>query len=482
MVTEHVDIVIVGAGISGIAAAHHIRQQFPERRVVILERRESLGGTWHLFTYPGIRSDSDMYTLGYPFRPWTGGQAIAGGADILQYLRDTARESGIEPWIRYGHAVTRVSWSSSEARWTVQATAGDQDHTLSCAFLIMCTGYYRYDEGYTPDFEGEADFVGEVVHPQKWGDTEHAGKRVVVIGSGATAITLIPNLAKDAEHVTMLQRSPTYVVDLPGRDEIADRLQRVLPARVAHKAVRWKRIGMATFTYWLARTRPQMVRARIIDEVRNALGPDYDVEKHFTPRYDPWDQRVCVAPDGDLFAAIRSGKASVVTDTIERFTERGIRLDSGEELEADLIVTATGLQLQFLGGIELVVDDQILEAHDLLAYKGMMFGDVPNLAMLLGYTNASWTLKANLTAEYVCRLLTHMDRHNYDICVPTNKDPSLERVPVLDFQAGYVKRSLHRFPQQGSKAPWRVYQNYLLDLMAAHFASIEDEAMEFRRA
>jgi monooxygenase len=487
-VTEHVDVMIVGAGLSGIGAACHLRRSLPEKSFVILESRESIGGTWDLFRYPGIRSDSDMYTLGYSFRPWVGAKAIADGPAILEYVRDTAREHGVDAHVRFRHRVKRATWSSEEARWSVEVERaregeGERDVEIvrfTAGFLYMCTGYYDYARGYTPELPGIERFRGPIVHPQQWPeDLEYAGRRVIVIGSGATAMTLVPALAKDAGHVVMLQRSPTYVVSRPAHDAIADWLRGRVPERVAYDLVRWKNVllGMAFFKY--ARSRPAIVKKRLIEMVRAELGPSYDVDKHFTPRYAPWDQRLCLVPDSDLFESLRAGRASVVTDRIETLTERGIRLASGEELEADVIVTATGLSLQFLGAIEIAVDGRTIEPGKLLNYKGMMFSDVPNLACAFGYTNASWTLKADLTSEYVCRLLQHMDAIGARQCTPRLRDPSIGEEPFLDFSSGYIQRALAHFPKQGSKRPWKLYQNYVLDIVTLRYGKVDDGTMDF---
>ncbi len=480
---EHVDVLIVGAGLSGIGAGHHLQANCPGKSYAILEAREAIGGTWDLFRYPGIRSDSDMYTLGYSFRPWKDAQAIADGPAILEYVRDTARDGGIDRRIRFNHRVVNAEWSSADARWSVEAERSDTGETvrLTCGFLFMCTGYYRYDEGYAPDFAGTERFAGPIVHPQHWsGDLDYTGKRVVVIGSGATAVTLVPALAERAEHVTMLQRSPSYIVSLPGRDPVADLLRDRLPAKLAYSLLRWKNVTVTTLFYQLSRRFPRLVKALIRKGVESRLPPGHDVDPHFTPRYDPWDQRVCLVPDDDLFDALRSGRASIVTDEIETFTERGVRLASGAELEADLIVTATGLNMLALGGTRLAVDGREVELSETLGYKGMMLSDVPNMAVVIGYTNASWTLKCDLTCQYICRLLNHMDEHGYRQCTPRNRDPSLPTRPFVDLKSGYVQRSIDQFPRQGLTAPWRLYQNYLRDTIMLRFGPLEDDAMELR--
>jgi monooxygenase len=481
---EHLDVLIVGAGLSGIGAGYHLQSECPEKSYAILEARNRIGGTWDLFRYPGIRSDSDMYTLGYSFRPWEQAESIADGPSILDYIRATAAEHGIDRHIRFGHRVTRAEWFPDECRWVVEAVRVDTGATvrLTCGFLFMCSGYYRYDEGYLPQFPGAERFAGRIVHPQEWTeDIDYDAKRVVVIGSGATAVTLVPALAKAAGHVTMLQRSPSYVISLPPQDAIAKALRRVLPARLAYSIVRWKNVLLTLLSFQLSRRRPELMKKLIRKGVERRLPADYDIDTHFGPSYDPWDQRLCLVPDGDLFEAISAGRASVVTDRIERFTERGILLHSGRELEADLIVTATGLNLLALGGLQIVVGGRELSLPETLGYKGMMLSGVPNFAFAIGYTNASWTLKCDLTCEYVCRLLNHMDAHGYDYCMPVNKDPSIKGEPFIDFSSGYVQRAIDQFPRQGQRAPWRLYQNYALDIIALRMRPLEDGVLEFSR-
>jgi cation diffusion facilitator CzcD-associated flavoprotein CzcO len=478
---EHLDVLIVGAGLSGVGAAWHLQDRSPRKSYAILETRDQLGGTWDLFRYPGIRSDSDMHTLGYRFKPWTASKSISDGASILDYVRQTAREHGIDERIRYRHRVIAAEWSSEEAHWTVEAERTDTGETvrLTCNFLWTCSGYYRYDEGYTPEFEGVERFAGPVVHPQHWPeDLDYSGKKVVVIGSGATAVTLVPSMAKEAEHVTMLQRSPTYIASLPAEDPIATRLRRRLPERAAYAVVRWKNVLIQAAFYQLSRRRPELIKRWIRKGVVRSLPPGYDVDKHFKPKYNPWDQRMCLVPDGDLFRAISKGEASVVTDKIATFTEGGIELESGKQLEADVVVTATGLNLLFIGGMRLAVDGEEVDLPSKMTYKGMMLSGVPNCAFTVGYTNASWTLKADLTSEYVCRLLNHMDAHGYRRCVP-EVDPSVTEQPLLDFTSGYVQRSLHQFPKQGSKEPWKLRQNYALDIRTIRRGPIDDGAMQF---
>jgi monooxygenase len=481
--TEHVDVLIVGAGLSGIGAAHHLQRQRPRDSYAILEARASIGGTWDLFRYPGIRSDSDMHTLGYRFRPWVEQKAIADGDSILRYVRETAREAGIDRKIRFDRRVVGASFSSADGLWTVTAeSAAGERETLTCGFLWMCSGYYDYDAGYTPEFPGIEKFEGEVIHPQHWPeDAAYAGKRVVVIGSGATAVTLVPALAEDAAQVTMLQRSPTYIVSVPGEDAIANRLRKALGDRRAYAVVRWKNVLLQSFFYRLSRRRPRFMRKLIRRGVVNALPPGYDVDTHFNPRYNPWDQRVCLVPDSDLFEAIADGSAEIVTDRIETFTEGGIALESGRVLEADVVVTATGLQLKFLGGAALTVDGEDPDIAHGMVYKGMMLSGVPNCAFTLGYTNASWTLKADLVAEYVCRLLAHMEARGFDVCAPEATDPSLTEEPLLDFSSGYVLRSLAELPKQGSKEPWKLRQNYPVDLRSLRFGPVDD-SMRFARS
>lgn len=480
---EHFDVLIVGAGLSGIGAGAHLKMECPGKTFAILEGRAAMGGTWDLFRYPGIRSDSDMYTLGYRFRPWNDPKAIADGPAILRYIRETAAEFGLDPAIRYGHRVRHASWSSEDARWTVEAETGEDKTPVrfTCGFLYLCTGYYQYESGYTPEWPGTESFKGRIVHPQKWtDDIEYEGKRVIVIGSGATAVTLVPALAEKAAHVTMLQRSPTYIVSLPSEDRIANLLRSVLPARAAYTITRWKNVLWGMFFYYLSRNHARLMKRIIAKGVKKEVG----VEKlrHFNPTYNPWDQRLCLVPDGDLFKSIREGRASVVTDRIETFTEQGIRLKSGRELEADLIVTATGLVLKLMAGLTLEVDRQPVNMSEKVAYKGMMYNDVPNLASAFGYTNASWTLKCDLTAQYVCRLINHMDRRGFDSCTPRLNDPTVKREPALDFNSGYVLRALNEIPSQGSKTPWRVHQNYVKDIRMLRYGDLEDGTMEFGKS
>jgi monooxygenase len=479
--TDHVDVLIVGAGLSGIGAAYHLQSRCPDRTYTILEARDAVGGTWDLFRYPGIRSDSDMYTLGYSFKPWQNAKAIADGPSILEYVRETARENDIDRHIRFGHRVVSAEWSSDDACWTVEAEHDCLRLRITCSFLFVCSGYYRYSAGYTPDFAGLDRFGGTLVHPQHWPeDLDYRGKRVVVIGSGATAVTLVPAMAADAAHVTMLQRSPTYVVSRPAEDRIANWLRAKLPLTTAYALTRWKNVMLQLFFYNWARRRPEQIKAGLIERVRKALGPDFDVATHFTPRYNPWDQRLCLVPDDDLFDSIRSGRASVVTGHIDSFTENGIRLQDGGEIEADIVVTATGLVLELLGGMKVRVDGRDIEFDRTFSYKGMMFSDVPNMASSFGYTNASWTLKCDLTCEYVCRLLNHMKKAGHVLVTPRVEDPAMESVPWLDFTSGYVTRSMHKFPRQGTKAPWRLHQNYARDLAMIRFGGLNDGVLEMK--
>ena len=484
MNTEHVDVVIIGAGLSGVGAAHHLQAQCPGKTYAILEGRQAIGGTWDLFRYPGIRSDSDMYTLGYAFRPWEEAKAIADGPSILRYIRDTASDGGIDRHVRFGHRVTRADWSSETALWTLQVDRGDSVPALlfTCGFLFTCTGYYDYAGGHLPEFPGVERFGGQLIHPQQWPEElDYAGKRVVVIGSGATAVTLAPTLVQTAAHVTMLQRTPTYVVSRPSIDPVAERLRARLPAKLAYALIRWKNVLFGLFFYNLARKRPARTRERILGWVRAHLGPDYDVASHFTPPYDPWDQRLCLVPDADLFKALRSGRMEVKTDHIDSFTPTGIRLKSGETLEADIVVAATGLKLQLLGGVSVSVDGRPTALSQTMAYKGAMYSDIPNLASCFGYTNASWTLKCDLTCDYVCRLLNYMDRRGYDAATPRQCDPEVTEEPMLSFTSGYVQRAIANFPRQGSKAPWKLRQNYALDLLDLRFSRLDDGALEFHR-
>ncbi len=480
--TEHLDVLIVGAGLSGIGAGHYIQSECPWASYAIFEARDAIGGTWDLFRYPGIRSDSDMFTLGYSFRPWDGEKSIADGGDILQYIKDTAAEEGIDQKIRFHHRIVAMDWSTEDARWHVTAENTETGETVSltAGFVFSCSGYYRYDRGHAPDFEGQDDFRGQIVHPQFWPeDLDYAGKKIVVIGSGATAVTLIPSLAHDAAHVTMLQRSPTYIAPLPAKDPLANLLRKILPTRISGPTIRWMKALMTQGSYVFSKKFPNAMRRFLRAITKMQLPDGYDVDVHFSPKYDPWDQRLCVVPDGDLFKAIGRGDASVVTDHIDRFTETGIRLESGTELEADIIVTATGLELLFIGGIELSVDGEPQKLNELMAYKGMMLEGVPNLAMAIGYTNASWTLKCDLTCGFVTEILNEMRKTGRRQVTAVNEDTDdVSSEPIFGLSSGYVQRSAHLLPQQGSRYPWRVYQSYIKDYRAMKVAGI-DEALHF---
>jgi cation diffusion facilitator CzcD-associated flavoprotein CzcO len=485
MAQEHFDVLIMGAGLSGIDAAHHLQELCPKKSYVILEQRERVGGTWDLFRYPGIRSDSDMLTMGYSFRPWTHPKAISPGADIRNYIEATARDEGIDRHIRFGHQIQRASWSSKDGQWTVEAScksAGGSDETvtLTCNFLFSCAGYYRYSAGYAPEFPGAGRFQGRIVHPQAWPeDLDYSGKRVVIIGSGATAVTLVPALAATAGRVTMLQRSPTYIISLPGQDKLALWLRRVMPATWAFRLSRWRNIAFMTMIYRFSLRFPNFVKQRLLKRVREQLGPEYDVATHFTPRYNPWAQRMCLVPDADMFEAIKANRASIVTDQIKTFTDKGIVLASGEELEADIIVTATGLTMQAFGGIDLSVDGQRVNPGQVLTYKGVMLSGVPNFASVFGYINASWTLKADLICHYVCRLLNSMDRKGLRQVTPKNGSESAAAPFVENFNPGYIERALASWPKQGARPPWRAHQNYIRDTFSLRWASLEDGVLEF---
>lgn len=480
---EQVDVLIVGAGLSGIGTACHLRSRLPHKSFAVLEARGSIGGTWDLFRYPGVRSDSDMFTLGYSFRPWSSTKAIADGPSILSYVRETAREFEIEREIRFHHRVVRAAWSSLDSQWTVEVERTDTGQTVyfAASFVLLCTGYYRYDEGYTPPFAGTERFNGRIVHPQHWPqDLDYGGKRVIVIGSGATAVTLVPAMAERAAHVTMVQRTPSYIVSLPAEDPIAKLARRLLPGKLASQLMRWKNALLMVGSYTLSRRRPELMKRLIHRGIVRMLPSGFDVETHFKPTYNPWDQRLCLVPDGDLFRAIGDGRASIVTEAIKTFTESGLELESGRKLDADVIVTATGLNMLALGGIELNVDGCEVDLPKAMAYKGMMLSDVPNMSFAVGYSNASWTLKCDLVAEYVCRLIDHMERHGYRQCV-ARRDPAVTEVPLVELKSGYVLRSIADFPVQGTSPPWRLYQNYVRDYTLLRRGEIEDGVMEFSR-
>src|ERR1700737_1229268 len=481
--TEHPGGVIVGAGISGISAAWHLQDRCPTKSYAVLERRDDLGGTWDLFNYPGIRSDSDMFTLGFRFKPWESAQSIADGASIKAYIKEAATENGIDQHIRYRQKVVAADWSDADNRWTVTVDNDGRQEQISCSFLFACSGYYNYDEGYSPEFEGAQDFQGTIIHPQHWPeDLDYAGKKVVVIGSGATAVTLIPALVNSgAGHVTMLQRSPTYIGSLPLIDPVAERANRWLPARAAHVVNRWKAIAFSTAQYQLARKFPAYMRKTLLTMGKRRLPEGYDVEKHFGPSYNVWDQRLCLAPNGDLFKTIRHDQADVVTDTIDRFTKTGIKLSSGDELKADIIITATGLNMQLLGGLKPSRNGEPFDLTSLMTYKGLMFSGVPNFAITFGYTNASWTLKADLVSEFVCRLLNYMDANGFDTVEPQHPGDAVDELPFMDFNPGYFQRSMHLLPKSGSRAPWRLKQNYFFDMRMIRRGRVDDEALHFAK-
>jgi monooxygenase len=482
MSIEHFDVVVIGAGLSGIGAGYRLQTRCPGKRYVILEARPEIGGTWDLFRYPGVRSDSDMFTLGYPFRPWKEAKAIADGPAILKYVRETAHEFGIDRHIRFQHRVIAASWSSEELRWRLVVQTGANGETVqyTCNFLYGCTGYYRYEAGYEPGFPGAERFRGQFVHPQHWPeDLDYAGKRVVVIGSGATAVTLVPAMSHAAGHVTMLQRSPSYILSLPAHDHIADLLRRWLPENAAHVLVRWKNILISLGIYQLSRRAPNFARGMFRQGAANRLPQGYAIDTHFNPKYEPWDQRLCLVPDSDLFKAVSAGRASIVTGQIDTFTEHGVRLESGHELAADIIVSATGLQMLALGGVRLTVDGTLVSPGHAFVYKGVMLGNIPNFAFCVGYTNASWTLRADLSSIFVCRLLNHMDRHGYRACKPACDPASLEARPLLDLTAGYVLRAAANLPKQAAEKPWRIRQNYILDMLTMKFGRIEDGFLKF---
>jgi monooxygenase len=480
MAIQHFDVLIVGAGLSGIGAAWHLQNQCPNKSYTILESRNAIGGTWDLFRYPGIRSDSDMYTLGYNFKPWTNPKAIADGPSIREYIRETAREAGIDKNIRYGHKILKSSWSSDDAQWTVEALQNDTGKTVkfTCNFLFMCTGYYNYDAGYTPHFDGSDRFKGQIIHPQHWPENlDYSGKKVVIIGSGATAVTLLPAMSDKAAHVTMLQRSPTYVVSIPEKDPIANNMRRFLPEKLVYRVTRAKNVSLTLGFFNLAKKRPKPIRRLLLAQVRAQVGKDFDM-KHFTPDYNPWDERLCAVPNGDLFKVLRKGTGSVVTDHIDTFTETGIQLKSGQHLDADIIITATGLDLQIMGGMQVHMDGKPVDMTQRLNYKGIMFEGLPNIAMIFGYTNASWTLKADISSEYVCRLLKTMDKRGMRQCTPRNNDPSVVQESFVDMRSGYIQRALAKLPKQGNKAPWKVFMNYFLDLPMLRYSAVEDGSME----
>ena len=482
---DHFDVLIVGAGVSGIGAACHLHDKLPRKTYAILEARDAIGGTWDLFRYPGIRSDSALHTFGYAFKPWNSDQALADGPAIREYIREAAEERGVIRHIHFGHKVVRAEWSSDDAQWTVEAERADTGERveMTARWLFGATGYYDYDKGYTPEFEGVDRFGGRVIHPQHWPeDLDYGGKRVVVIGSGATAVTLVPAMTDRAAHVTMLQRSPSYILPLPSHDAVNDRLRKWLGDERAYALTRRKNILRQRAFYVLSQRFPRAMRAVIRGVNKKMLQGACDVDVHFKPRYNPWDQRVCVVPNGDLYRALRTGSASMVTDRIRTFTERGLLLASGQELEADIIVTATGLNLKALGELDFRVDGDAVDVPERVAYKGMMLSGVPNFAYAIGYTNASWTLKVDLVCEYFCRLIEHTDATGADAAVPEVRDPEMPTRPLLDFQAGYVLRALDRLPKQGERAPWFLAQNYYKDARYLREGDVADDAMRFFKA
>ena len=480
--SESIDVLIIGAGLSGIGGACHLRRNSPDRSFMILESREASGGTWDLFRYPGIRSDSDMYTFGYGFKPWSDKSSIADGHKILSYIREAAAEYDVEQHIRYQHKVVSASWSSTQSRWLVTAERGHTSErvTISCKFIFSCSGYYDYEQGYTPEFAGIDNFKGQVIHAQHWPEQlDYQGKHVVVIGSGATAVTLVPAMSQDTASLVMLQRTPTYIASVPKEQPLAETLRKWLPDSWVFRLIRWKQVLFQLYLYQLSRRNPQRLRKYLLGLVRKEMGPDYDVDTHFTPDYNPWDQRLCGVPDGDLFAAIRENRAEVVTDHIDQFNKEGIHLKSGKQLDADIVVLATGLNLSFAGGVEYSVDGKVLDFAEHFIFRGMMFSGLPNMAFTVGYTNSSWTLKADLTSQYVSRLLNKMARHGYTTVKP-RLTGEVEEMPLLDFDAGYVLRSRESFPKQGNRLPWKNYQNYIRDFIGLRLGRQNDDELEFR--
>ena len=476
----HKDIIVVGAGISGIAAGYNLQKSCPNKSFAILEGRSSLGGTWDLFKYPGVRSDSDMHTLGFRFKPWIHKKSIADGPSILEYLNETVDEYNLREKISFNQKVISSNWSSDKSVWELKVLSNGDEISMTCNFLFLCGGYYSYDKPFMPKFPNQEEFQGKLIHPQFWDESlDYTNKKVIVIGSGATAITLVPAIAKKAEHVTMLQRSPSYVISGPGEDSWSHSLNKILPVRLSYFLIRWKNILRTSLGFYLSRKYPNWIKKRIIDLVRDELGQDYDVEKHFTPRYNPWDQRMCLVPDSDLFASIRDEKASVVTDLIKSFNKDGILVESGEQINADIIISATCIEINMLNDINVSVDDEKVVPNAKLAYKGMMLSGVPNLAFTFGYVNASWTLRADLTCEYVCRLLNLMDKQKVSVCLPEEDSNAVVDDEYIDFTSGYVQRALDIMPKQGIKSPWRNYQNYLKDIFLVRLFSIKDSTLKF---
>jgi monooxygenase len=480
---EHVDVIIVGAGLSGICAAYYIQTKCPQKSFTVLEGREALGGTWDLFRYPGIRSDSDMYTLGYTFHPWRNAKAIADGESILSYINEVADTYNLRSKIRLQHKVCGAEWSSEKQQWTISVQQGENAEItkITCQFIYFCMGYYRYEQGYTPQWAGMERFKGRMIHPQHWDKSlDYTNKEIIIIGSGATAVTLAPALSDKAKHITLLQRTPSYVITLPAEDKLANWMNRTLPIGMAYTITRWKVILLNMVFYILSRARPSLIKGVIKNGVKQALGKDYDVDTHFNPPYNPWDQRLCMVPDNDLFEVIKSGKVTMVTDHIETFTENGIRLKSGKELVADIIITATGLVMQVDKAGQLTIDGKTLPLNQTMSYRGTMMSDIPNVAFAIGYTNASWTLKCELSSKYVCRLLNHMDAKGYKQAIPRQNDPSVESIPIMDFTSGYVKRALTDLPSQGTKLPWKLYQNFILDKYMMVYNNLDDGVLEFK--
>ena len=479
---NHFDVLIIGAGISGIGAGYHLQSKCPNKSYAILEGRDTIGGTWDLFKYPGIRSDSDMYTLGFSFFPWKEKEAIADGPSILNYLEETSEKFNIKEKIKFNHYVKDASWCSEKSIWTLKVDEKKTNNiiTMSCNFIFMCSGYYSYEDGYTPNFKGINDFNGKIMHPQKWdGSVNYKDKNVIVIGSGATSVTLVPEMAKVAKHVIMLQRSPTYVISAPKQDPLSNFLKKFLPTKISYFIVRWKNILRQQWFFRLCKKNPKRVKNFILGQVKSALGKNYDVDKHFTPNYNPWDQRMCLVPNGDLFKSIRNKKTSVITDHIEKFVPSGIKLKSGKTIDADLIITATGLNLELCSNINLKVDNKEINLADTVTYKGMMFSGIPNLVSTFGYTNASWTLGADLTSEYVCRLLNYMKKNSMKKCCPDSNYKIENNEEWLNLSSGYIERSKDIFPKQGKKSPWTNNQNFLKDIFQIRYGRINDGDIKF---
>ena len=476
----HKDVIVVGAGISGIAAGYNLKKTCADKSFSILEGRKNLGGTWDLFKYPGIRSDSDMHTLGFRFKPWIHDKSIADGPSILEYLNETVDENNLRENILLNHKVKSANWNTKKSLWELVVQESDNKVIMTCNFLFLCGGYFSYTKPHMPTFKNCEKFEGQIIHPQFWNEqVDYSNKKIIVIGSGATAITLVPSIAEKAEHVVMLQRSPSYVISRPSEDSINKFLRKFLPIKITYFLIRWKNILWQSYTFFLARKFPERIKKTILDLLRVELGDDYDIEKHFSPSYKPWDQRMCLVPDSDLFKAIKKNKASVVTDQISQFISDGILLESGEKVSADIIVTATGIELNSLNDIDVTLDNVKINAHERLTYKGMMLSGVPNFALSFGYVNASWTLRADLTCEYVCRLIKLMDKKGVDCCVPLDDKTAYGEDDLIDFTSGYVQRGLHLMPKQGNKAPWKNYQNYLKDIFAVRLFSIKDSNLNF---